>query len=122
VLGVGLVKLKHIINDVVVNEYDMVEGSFTIGRIQSNGLQLDDGMVGGEDAVVRFVPNEYMPETFDVTVRDLGSTNGTYVNNTSVQELKIKHGDTIRMGNNEFRLFDEGSAVGTQTEFYVPEE
>ncbi|MCW8854205.1 MAG: FHA domain-containing protein [Gammaproteobacteria bacterium] len=117
-----MIKLKHIINDVVVNEFDMVEGSFTIGRSQSNSLQLDDAMVSGEHAVLRFVPNEYMPEMLDVTIRDLGSTNGTFVNNTSVQELKIKHGDTIRIGNNEFRLFDEGSAVGTQTEFYVPEE
>jgi len=117
-----LIKLKHIINDVVVDEFVMVEGRFTIGRSQSNSLQLDDAMVSGEHAILRFVPNEYMPEMFDVTIRDLGSTNGTFVNNTSVQELKIRHGDTIRIGNNEFRLFDEGSAVGTQTEFYVPED
>lgn len=117
-----MIKLKHIVNDVVVNEYDMGEGRFTIGRSKKNSLQLDDGMVSGEHAVLRIVPNEYMPEMFDVTVRDLGSTNGTYVNNISVQELKIKHGDTIRIGNSEFRLFDENSAVGTQTEFYVPDE
>ena len=86
-----MIKLKHIINDVVVKEYVMVKRSFTIGRSKSNSLQLDDGMASGEHAVLRFVPNEYMPEMFDVTIRDLG-------------------------------LFDEGSAVGTQTEFYVPED
>lgn len=117
-----MVKLKHIINDVVINEFDMVEGDFTIGRNPGNSLQLEDAVVSGEHAVLSFRPNDYLPEMFDITIRDLGSTNGTYVNNTSITEQKIKHGDSIRIGNHEFKIFDDQSAVGTQTEFYVPED
>jgi len=116
-----LVKLKHIINDVVVDEIDMVEGDFTIGRNSGNNLQLEDGVVSGEHAVLTFTPNEYMPEMFDISIRDLGSTNGTYVNGSTVTEKKIIHGDSIRIGNHEFKIFDDESSIGTQTEFYVPD-
>lgn len=117
-----MVKLKHIINDVVIGELDMVEGDFTIGRNAENSLQLQDAVVSGEHAVLSFRPNEYMPEMFDITIKDLGSTNGTYVNNAVVTEQKIKHGDSIKIGHHEFRVYDEQSAVGTQTEFYVPDD
>lgn len=63
-----------------------------------------------------------MPEAFDITIRDLGSTNGTYVNNASIKEQRIKHGDVIRLGQHEFKVFDDQSTVGTQTEYYVPED
>jgi len=117
-----LVKLKHINNDVVINEIEMHEGTFTIGRNSSNDLQLNDAVVSGQHAVLMFKPNDYLPEMFDMTIRDLDSTNGTYVNNAMIKEQKIKHDDSIRIGNHEFKIFDDQADIGAQTEFYVPED
>lgn len=114
-----MIKLKHITHGTVVSEIDMGEGDFSIGRDHGNSLQLDDGAVSGKHALISLVANDYLPETFDISIRDLGSTNGTYVNNASVKHQQLKHGDLIRIGTFEYKLFDDQSHVGTQTE-YLP--
>jgi len=114
-----LIKLKHIINGAVVSEIDMSEGDFSIGRDHGNSLQLDDGAVSGKHAVIKLVANAYLPEMFDISISDLGSTNGTYVNSTAVKQQQLKHGDIIRIATYEYKLFDDQSHVGTQTE-YLP--
>jgi len=117
-----LLKLKHIVNGVVVSEIDMHEGDFSIGRSRSNSLQLEDGIVSGRHCVIRVQPNDYLPDTWDMTLRDLGSTNGTYVNNRMVTEQRLKHNDLIKIGSHEFKLFDDQAVEATQTEYYVPED
>ena len=116
-----MIKLKHIINGAVVSEIDMKEGEFSIGRNHGNSLQLDGADVSGEHAVLKLVPSRYLPEQLDITISDLGSTNGTYVNNLSVKEKEIKHGDAIRICGYEYKVFDDQSNVATQTA-YLPQE
>ena len=115
-----MIKLKHIINSTVTSELDLAAGDFIIGRDHGCSLQLDDGVVSGEHARITLVPNEFLPDTFEVTIRDLGSTNGTHVNGVSVKEQRLENGDLIRIGSYEYKVFDEHSNVGTQTE-YLPE-
>jgi pSer/pThr/pTyr-binding forkhead associated (FHA) protein len=117
-----LIKLKHILNGVVVSEIDMHLGDFTIGRSQGNSLQIEDGVVSGEHALIKVERSPYMESIFDITIKDLNSTNGTYVNSDKVNEKRLKHGDQIRVGTHEFKIYDSQAGVGTQTEFYVPEE
>ena len=117
-----MIKLKHIINSVIASEINLSGGDFSIGRNEGNNLQLDDGVVSGEHALITVEPDEFLPEMIGMTIRDLGSTNGTFVNNESIKEQKLKHGDLIRIGDHEFKVFDDQSAVGTQTEYYVPED
>lgn len=112
-----MIKLKHIVNGAVLSEIDLSAGNFTIGRNHGNSLQLDGGDVSGEHALLTLVPNNYLPEQLDITIRDLGSTNGTYVNNIAVKEKQIKHGDAIRICGYEYRVFDDQSNVGTRTEY-----
>jgi len=117
-----LIKLKHIINGAVVSEIDLSAGDFTIGRNHGNSLQLDDGEVSGEHALIKLVPNNYLPEQLDITIFDLNSTNGTHVNNISVKQKEIKHGDAIKICSYEYRVFDDQSNVGTRTEYALPDE
>ena len=116
-----MIKLKQLVNGAVVSEIDVSEGDFTIGRNDGNSLQLEDGVVSGEHAVLKLEPSSYVPEWFDVSISDLGSTNGTYVNNTAIKQQEIKHGDVIRIGTYEFKVFDNKSTDDTQTIFYVPD-
>ena len=115
-----MIKLKHIINGAVASEIDMSEGDFSIGRDHGNSLQLDDGAVSGKHAVISLVANAYLPETFDISISDMDSTNGTYVNSFTVSQQHHKHGEVIRIGTYEYKLYDDQSHVGTQTE-YLPQ-
>jgi pSer/pThr/pTyr-binding forkhead associated (FHA) protein len=100
----------------------MHEGEFTIGRSRDNSLQLEDSAVSGKHAVIIGSPNEYLPEILDLVIKDLNSTNGTWVNHKSLQEKKLFHGDVIKIGSHQFKVFDEKVNDNTQTEYYVPED
>ena len=117
-----MIKLKHIINGAVVSDIDLSTGDFSIGRNHGNSLQLDDGEVSGEHALIRLVPNKYLPEQLDMTIFDQNSTNGTYVNNILVKQKELKHGDAIKICSYEYRVFDDQSNVGTQTEYALPDD
>ena len=117
-----MIKLKHIVNGAVVSEINLTAGEFKIGRNHGNNLQLDDGDVSGEHALLKLVANSFLPQQLDITIKDLGSTNGTYVNNLPVKEQSIKHGDSIKICDYEYRVFDDQSNVGTQTEYSLPDE
>jgi len=118
-----VLKIKHIVNSVVVSEIVLQEGDFTIGRNTGNNLQLEDGVVSGNHAVLTMTPNKYLPEILDIHIKDLDSTNGVYVNSKKIKELKLKHDDVISIGSNEFKVFDEAQFnAGTQTEYYVPDD
>lgn len=47
-------------------------------------------------------------------VRDLGSTNGTYVNGRRVTEVELTNGDSIRIGQTELRVSVLGAAEARQ--------
>ena len=64
-----MIKLKHIVNGVVVSEIAMVEGDFSIGRNHGNSLQLDGADVSGEHVMLKLVANSYLPEQLDISVR-----------------------------------------------------
>jgi len=117
-----LIKLKHIVNGIVVSEIDIKEGDFTVGRAQGNDLQLEDSVVSSQHARFNIQRSPYMDAIFDITLEDLGSTNGTYVNGKKITHKRLNHSDQIRIGTHEFKIFDAKAGIGTQTEFYVPDE
>ncbi|MBE9568961.1 MAG: FHA domain-containing protein [Proteobacteria bacterium] len=116
-----MIKLKHIVHGAIVSEIDMDEGAFSIGRNHDNDLQLDDGVVSGKHAILTLAASEFLPEQLDITIKDLGSTNGTYVNGQAIEKKSLRHGDLIRIGTYEYKVYDDQSHVGTQTE-YIPEQ
>jgi hypothetical protein len=78
--------------------FDLQEGLFTVGR--------DDGLpisLTGESTVSR-QHAEVTRSGGEVSVTDLGSTNGTYVNGQKVQaEVTLRPGDTVQFGAVRFR-------------------
>lgn len=117
-----MIKLKHIVNGVVVSDIEINEGEFTIGRGQGNTLQLDDGVVSTHHAKFIVERSPYMDSIYDITLEDLDSTNGVYVNGAKITRQRLNHSDQIRIGTHEFKIYDPKSGIGTQTEFYVPDE
>lgn len=79
---------------------------FTIGRGPENSLCLPVSVVSRSQAEIIRLGSDFL-------LRDLGSTNGTFVNNVRIAEQVLADGDVIRFGNNgpelSFRLIENES-------------
>lgn len=64
----------------------------SVGRHHTNDVQLRSNRVSNYHA-------EILNEVDGLMLRDMGSTNGTYINDESVRLQRIKTGDRIRIGN-----------------------
>jgi pSer/pThr/pTyr-binding forkhead associated (FHA) protein len=73
------------------------KGQTTVGRGSLNSVVIDAESVSRHHAVL-------MREGDTVRLHDLGSRNGTYVNEVRVQARRLRHGDTISMGDCTLRF------------------
>lgn len=65
---------------------------------------IDEDAVSGEHACIEVVPNELMDGVFDTFIEDLGSTNGTFVNEERVKRQQLYNSDNIRIAWTNFKL------------------
>jgi predicted component of type VI protein secretion system len=76
----------------------------TIGRVEDNMFQVAEPSVSSHHC-------EILLRGSDVIVRDLNSTNGTFINGEKVTESPLKPGQILRLGQIEMRLeTDSGGA------------
>jgi pSer/pThr/pTyr-binding forkhead associated (FHA) protein len=69
----------------------------TIGRHDDNTIAIDDGFVSGSHAEMVFDNGGWW-------LHDLGSTNGTFVNNQAIRSrIRITNGDIIQFGRVQVR-------------------
>jgi predicted component of type VI protein secretion system len=71
--------------------HDLVDETYTIGRSPENSIRLEDVSVSGRHAELIMVAEIGF-------LKDLGSTNGTLVNNQPVTDVQLRAGDRIRFG------------------------
>lgn len=77
---------------------ELSSGVHTIGRLPGSEVFVEDPRVSRRHAEIRIVDGE-------VTLRDLGSTNGTFVNGTRVtRPVVLADGDQITVGTTEYLL------------------
>ena len=83
-------------------KYSLVKPITKIGKKEGNDFIVSDGTVSRKHLAI-----EYSSDTF--VLKDMGSTNGTYVNGTRVKEAYLLPGDRIKIGNTvlEFVAFEE---------------
>lgn len=74
-----------------VSEVQLKPGANSIGRGPDNDVKLLDGSVSGSHCQILL--NEH-----GAVLKDLGSTNGTFVNRTPVQEAELQNGQTLHLG------------------------
>ena len=115
-------KLLYIKDDIVIKEYPLAEGDFSIGRNPGNSLQLDDGTVSGVHAVLHVKPSPYMDNLLDVVLEDCGSTNGTRINGRKIERHRMKHNDLVQVGSHQLRYFDEQTQPYDSTRIFLPED
>ena len=73
----------------------------TLGRASTNSIMLEDNSVSRSHAVLQSTGHGF-------TVRDIGSRNGTFLNNKKIQgDLPVKHMDAIKVGIYTLRFLEE---------------
>lgn len=83
--------------------YELGEEAVSIGRHPSNTIRLDSSSVSRHHAVV-----EQLGEG-DYLLRDLGSRNGSYVNERRVEgEMSLSKGDLVRLGSTVLKYIPAG--------------
>lgn len=71
---------------------DLKDGVYRIGREKPADVVIPDATVSGNHAELQIRGNDWM-------IRDLGSTNGTFVNETQIRAVtKVKASDSVRLG------------------------
>jgi len=73
-----------------------------LGRSSKCDVQLDQESVSRNHARIQRTRNNYV-------VRDLGSTNGTYVNDELVDEVVLRDGDQLKVGRTIFKFIVSGN-------------
>ncbi len=74
-----------------IGDVNLRLGDMTIGRNPACDIVLDDKSVSKKHAAVKTVG-------LKSTIQDLGSTNGTFIENDRVERHELRHGDTIIIG------------------------
>src|SRR5205823_8459354 len=74
----------------------------TIGRVEDNTFQIAEPSVSSHHC-------EVLMRSGEIVVRDLNSTNGTYINGEKVTESALKPGQILRLGQIEMRLETEAA-------------
>lgn len=93
----------------VIDHIDLRQGDMKIGRRPGTDIQIDNLAVSGEHANL-FTIGE------DTFVQDLGSTNGTFVNNKQITKHHLRNGDTISIGKHTLVYLSEEENSSDVTE------
>lgn len=77
-------------------------GELEVGRVEGAAIVIPDVSVSRTHAVLTV-------DVASVTVEDLSSSNGTFVNGVKIGRRELRNGDTVRFGNIEFKFGRAGS-------------
>src|SRR5215471_16335525 len=93
-----MAKLVVLSEGLTGKSYELKADKTTIGRLDDNNFQISEGSVSSHHC-------EVLLRGKDVVIKDLSSTNGTFVNGERVtSEAPLKPGQILRLGQIEMRL------------------
>jgi chromosome segregation ATPase len=84
---------------------DVIPDGVFLGRAADCAVRTDDAMVSRKNCKISYSGGRW-------TVEDLGSSNGTFVNEVRVQKQVLNHSDIIRCGTLQVRFVDAGGGGG----------
>lgn len=90
-------QFRIIHNGKLIREEKLGQNVIKIGKVPSAHLQLADETVSRMHAIIEVLGN-------DISLIDLGSTRGTFVNGTRINKTKLQSGDVITVGDTQLEL------------------
>ncbi len=91
-------------NGVLKKEYIRLSEKISIGRSENNLVQLDDGSISDQHAIIRAELDDHGRRIF--ILQDLDSKQGCYLNSHRIKQHQLRHKDRIRIGQQQFIFFD----------------
>jgi pSer/pThr/pTyr-binding forkhead associated (FHA) protein len=85
-------------------QINVLGSPFMIGRADACDLVLDNPLVSRSHAVIESAGDA-------VTIRDLQSHNGTFINGERVDQTVLKNGDEIRIGGYQIRFLSKSGPI-----------
>lgn len=104
-----MAKLILSFNGAVVSEHELDKETITIGRKPGNDIHVDNLAVSGMHAKILTILN-------DSFIEDLGSTNGTFINDEKITKRALNDGDIIVLGKHSLR-YENDAATGDEGDF-----
>lgn len=96
--------LALVVEDVVINKWEIIDDVVIIGRAKDCDILIDDQSVSSKHARLVTEPDPFFSDSSVIYIEDLKSTNGTQLNGLDVVKEKLNDGDTLKIGFNEFRF------------------
>jgi hypothetical protein len=90
-------------------KYVLKPGEIVIGRSSQSQIQIDHESVSRRHA--RLIHTEA-----GISLSDLGSTNGTYVNDEPIQEVALSNGDLVKVGRSILKYLSTDNIEGAYHE------
>ncbi|EKD26772.1 MAG: hypothetical protein ACD_79C01021G0002 [uncultured bacterium] len=78
--------------------YVLIGNHIVLGRSPSNEVTVEDQRVSEKHALITIISGE------QITIKDLNSTNGTYVNDRKITETNLCEDDLISIGKTKLRF------------------
>jgi len=92
-----MAKLVILSEGMTGRSHELTVDKTTIGRVEGNTFQIGEPSISSRHC-------EILLQGSDILVRDLNSTNGTFVNGEKITESVLKPGQILRLGQIELRL------------------
>jgi predicted component of type VI protein secretion system len=97
-----MAKLVVLTQSMAGRSYDLATERTTVGRVEDNAFQIEEPSVSSRHC-------EILLRGSDIVIKDLNSTNGTFINGEKISESVLKPGQTLRLGNVELKLDTPGA-------------
>ncbi|MDA8428376.1 MAG: FHA domain-containing protein [Geobacteraceae bacterium] len=93
----------------VLKEFPLKDGITTIGRAESNNIPIDNLAVSGNHARI-------IGEAHTFIIEDLGSTNGTYIDDRRITRQKLLHNTIIAIGKHSLVFVDPDTILADDSD------
>jgi predicted component of type VI protein secretion system len=103
-----MAKLVLLSEGLTGRSYELKVDRTTVGRVDDNAFPIIEASVSSHHC-------ELLLRGGDVIVKDLNSTNGTFINGEKITEAALKPGQILRLGQVEMRL-ESGTSIAASTE------
>ncbi len=116
-----MAQLIQLIDEVVANKFALSGASLALGRHPESDIQLEDSAVSARHARLIVKVNEHFPQFQEYYVEDLGSTNGTFINEQPISgQQRLHHNDRLRLAWNQFKFVDDSEQNLDKTLHILP--
>jgi pSer/pThr/pTyr-binding forkhead associated (FHA) protein len=98
----------------LAREVELKPGAYLVGRAAGNDIRIEDASISNNHAQI-------VMEGGMIFIRDLGSTNGIFINGVPVKQGEVRPGQSLRLGWVDLALVGESPAVTMVAGIPVPD-